>query len=174
MYPPDPISLLPFLLRDNNNHEFAFFCHSNAYSRPITEDVFVVQSLNCVQLFATPWTTAYQGPLSSAISWSLLKFLSIELVMLSNHLIFCRPLLFPSIRVFSKELALCIRWPKYWSFSISSSNEYSRLIYFRIDWFDLLAVQRTLKSLFQHCSLKAPILQCSACFMVQLYIYHMK
>ena len=117
MYLPDPISLLPFLLRDNNNHEFAFFGHSNAYSRPITEDVFVVQSLNCVQFFATPWTTAHQPPLSSAISWSLLKFLSIELVMLSNHLIFCHPLLFPSIRVFSKDLALCIRWPKYWSFS---------------------------------------------------------
>ena len=106
MYPPDPISLLPFLLRDNNNHEFAFFGHSNAYSRPITEDVFVVQSLNCVQLFATPWTTAHQGPLSSAISWSLLKFLSIELVMLSNHLIFCHHLLFPSIRVFSKDGSL--------------------------------------------------------------------
>ena len=125
-------------------------------------------------IFMTPWTAALQAPLSSTVSWSFLQLMSIELVMLSNHLIFCHPLLFPSIRVFSKDLALCIRWPKYWSFSISSSNEYSGLIYFKIDRFDLLAVQGTLKSLLQHCSLKAPILQCSACFMVQLYIYHMK
>ena len=175
MYPPDSISLLPFLLGDNNNHEFAFFFfgHSNAYSRPKTEDVFVFQSLNCVQLFATSWTTAHQAPLSSTITWSVFRFLSTELVMLSNHLIFCRPLLFPRIRVFSKELALCIRCTKYWSFSTSSSNEYSGLIYFRIDWFDL-AVQGTLKSLLQHHSLKAPILQHSAFFMVQLCIYHMK
>jgi len=107
-------------------------------------------------------------------SWILFKFISIEPVMPSNHLILCRPLLllsiFPSIRVFSNELALCVRWPKYWSFSfsISPSNEYSGLISFRIDWFDLRAVQGTLKSLFQHHSLKALILWCSAFFIVQL------
>ena len=109
------------------------------------------------------------------ISWSLLKLMSIELVMPSNHLILCHPLLllrsiFPSIRVFSNELALCIRWPKYWSFSfsISPSNEYSRLISFRIDWFDLLAVQGTYKSLLQYHSSKASILPRSAFFIVQL------
>ena len=109
------------------------------------------------------------------ISRSLLKLMSIELVILSNHLILCYPLLllpsiFPSIRVFSSETAFRIRWPKYWSFSfsISPSNEYSGLISFRIDWFDLLEVQRTLKSLLQHCNSKASILQHSAFFMIQL------
>ena len=115
--------------------------------------VVVVQSLSPVQLFATPWTSAHQASLSSTISRSFLKFLFIESVMLSNHLILCRPLLlpsiFPSIRVFSNELALRIRWPKNWSVSISPSNEYSGLISFKIDWFDLLAVQGTLKSLLQ-------------------------
>ena len=113
-----------------------------------------VQSLSDVQLFVTPWTAAHQASLSFTISWSLLKVMSIELVMLSNHLILCCPLLllpsiFPSIRVFCNEWALCIRWPKYWTFSFSSSpfNEYSGLISFRIDWFELLAVQGTLKSL---------------------------
>ena len=101
------------------------------------------QSLSCVWLFATPWTVAHQAPLSSTISRSLLRFMSIELVMSSNHLILCRPLLplpslFPSIRVFSNELAFCIRWPKYWSFSISPSSEYSGLTSFRIDWFPLI------------------------------------
>ena len=107
--------------------------------------------------YSTPWTVAHQAPLSFTISWSLLKFLSIESVMPSNHLILCPPLLlvpsvFPSIRVFSSELAPRIRWLKYWSFSFSNSpsNEYSELISFRIDWFDLLAVQGTLKSLLQH------------------------
>ena len=96
----------------------------------------------------TPWTTACQAPLSSAISWSLLRFISIELVILSNHLTLCRSLLILlSVRVFSSESALCIRWPKYWNFSITPSNEYSGLISFRIDWFDLLVVHRTLKSL---------------------------
>ena len=99
--------------------------------------------------------------------------MSIELVMPSNHLILCHPLLllpsvFPSIRVFSNELTVCIRWPRYWSFSISLSNEYSRLIFFRIDWFDLLAVHGTLKNILQHHSFKTSILQCSAFFMVQL------
>ena len=123
---------------------------------------------------AIPWMVAHQASLSLTISWSLLKFMSIELVMLSNHLILCCPLLllpsiFPSIRVFPNESALHIRWPKYWSisFSIGLSNEYSRLISFRIDWLDLLAVQGTLKSLLQHHSSKA-ILRHSAFFTVQL------
>ena len=129
--------------------------------------------LSHVRLFATPWTVACQA--SFTISQSLLKLVSIELVMPSNHLILCCPLLllpsvFPSIRVFSNESDLCKWRPKYWSscFSISPSNEYSGIIFFRIDWFDLLAVQGTFKSLLQHHSLKASILQCSASFMVQL------
>ena len=130
------------------------------------------QSFSCVWLFATPWTAAYQVSLSITNSWSLLKLMSIEKVMPSNHLILCHPLLlllpiFPSIRVFSNELVVHIRWPKYWSFCISPSNEYSGLISFRINWFDFLAVQRTLKNL-QHCSWKASILWHSAFFMVQL------
>ena len=117
-----------------------------------------VQSLSCVQLFVTTWTAACQDSRSVTNSWRLLKLMSIQSVMPSNHLILCCPLLllpsiFPSIIVFSNESVLCIRWPKYWSFSfsISPSNEYSVLISFRMDWFDLLAVQRTLKSLLQHC-----------------------
>ena len=116
-----------------------------------------VQSLSCVQLFGTPWTVVCQASLSITNSQSLLKLMSIKSVMPSNHLILYLPLLllpsiYPSIRVFSKELALHIRWPKYWSFSfnISPSSEYSGLISFRMDWFDLLAVQRNLKSLLQH------------------------
>ena len=120
-----------------------------------------VQSLSCVHLFATPWTAACQASLSITNSWSPPKPMSIESVMPSNHLILCHPLLLPSIflrfRVFSNESVLCIRWPKYrsFSFSISSSNEYSRLISFRMVWLDLLAVQGTLKSLLQHHSSKA-------------------
>ena len=121
------------------------------------------------------WTAAHQAPLLSTISWSLLKFMSFKSVMPSNELIFCHPLLllpsiFPSIRVFSNELALHIRWPKNWSlnFTNSPSSEYSELISFKIDWFDLLAVQGTLKSLLQHHSWKASIFQGSAFFMVQL------
>ena len=112
-------------------------------------------------LFATPWTAARQASLSIINSWSLLKLISTESVMPSNHLILCRPLfllssIFPSIRVFYSEFCFfCIRWPKYWSFSIDSSNEYSELISFRIDWFDLLAVQRTLKCFLQHQNSKA-------------------
>ena len=134
-----------------------------------------VQSLSGVQLFATPWTAARQASLSIKNSWSFLKLMSIKLVMPSNHLIFCHPLLLPpsifsSIRVFSSESVLHIRWPKYWNFcfSVSPFNEYSGLISFRMDWLDLLAVQGTLKSLLQHHSLKASILQRSALFMVQL------
>ena len=127
------------------------------------------------RLFETPWTTARQASLSITNSRSLLKLMSIELVMPSNHLILCHPLLlppsiFPRIRVFSNESAVCIRWPKYWSFSlsISPSNEYSGLISFKMDWLDLLAVQGTLKSLLQHHSSKVSILQHSAFFIVHL------
>ena len=127
------------------------------------------QSLSHVQLSTTPWIAACQASPSIKNSQSLLKLVSIELMMPSNHLILCRPLLLPpsispSIRVFSNESALHIRWPKYWSFSfsISPSNEYSAPISFRMDWLDLLAVQGALKSLLQHHSSKASILQCSA------------
>ena len=142
--------------------------------------VIIVQSLSNVRLFVTPWTAAHQASLSFTIYWSLLKLISIESTMPSNHLILCRPLLllpsiFSSIRVFSNESTLGIRWPKYWSFSfiISPSNEYSGLISFRIDWFDLLAVQGTLKSLLQDHSSKASVLQCLAFFMVQLSYSYM-
>ena len=134
-----------------------------------------VELLSRVWLFATPWTAARQASLSNTNSRSLLKLMSIELVMPSNHLILCCPLLlppsiFPSIRVFFHESVLCTRWPKYWSFTfiISPSNEYSGLISFRMDWLDLLAAQGTLKSLLQHHSSKASILQCLAFFVVQL------
>ena len=137
--------------------------------------VVVVQSLSCVRLFVSLWTVACQVYLSVTIFWSLLKLISIESVMPSNCLILCCPILllpsvFPSIRVFFNELALYIRWPKYWSFSfsISPSNEYSWLISFRIDWFDFLAVQGTLRSLLQHHSSKASILQYSVFFRLEL------
>ena len=133
------------------------------------------QSLSHVRLFATPWTAARQAYLSITNSRSLLKLMFIELVMLSNHLILCLPLLlppliFPSIKIFSTESVLCIRWPKYWSFSfsISPSNEYSELISFRMNLLVLLAVQGTLKSLLQHHSSKASILWHSAFFIVHL------
>ena len=135
----------------------------------------VAKSYQSLRLYATPWTIACQTPLSFTVFQSLLKFMSIELVRLSNHLILCHllfllPSIFPRIRVFSSESALYIRWPEDWSFSlsISPSNEYSGLISFRIDWFDLLVVQGTLKGLLQHHSLKASILWCSAFFVVQL------
>ena len=134
-----------------------------------------VQLLSHVPLFAIPWIAAHQASLSITNSRSLLKLISTESVMPSNHIILCCPLLlqpsiFLSIRVFSNESALRIRWPKYWrfSFNISPSNEYSGLISFRMDWLHLLAVQGTLKSLFQHHSLKASILQHSAFFMAQI------
>ena len=132
------------------------------------------QSLSCVDS-VTPWTAAHQASLSITSSRSLPKLMSIESVMISSHLILCHPLLllpsvFPSITVFSSEPVLCIRWPKYWSFSfsISPSNEYSGLISFRMDWVDILAVQGTLKSLLQHHNSKASIFQHSAFFTVQL------
>ena len=134
-----------------------------------------VQSLSHVRLFATPWTAACQASLSIINSWSLLKLMSTMLVMPSSHLILCHPLLLlppipPSIRVFSSESALRMRWPKYWSFSfsISPSNEHPGLISFRMDWLDLLSVQGTLRSLLQHHSSKASILGHSAFFTVQL------
>ena len=133
-----------------------------------------VQSLSRVWLFATPWTAARQASLSITNFWSLLKPMSIESVMPSNHLIFCCPLLllpsiFPNIRVFSNESALRIRWPQYWNFSfnISPSNEHPGLISLRMDWLDLLAVQGTLKSLLQHHSSKASVILCSALLIVQ-------
>ena len=134
-----------------------------------------VQSLSHVWLFATPWIAAHQASLSITNSWSPPKPMSTESVMPSSHLILCHPLLllpsiFPSIRVFSNESTLCIKWPNYWSFSfnISPSNEHPGLIAFRMDWLDLLAVQGTLKSLLQHHNSKASILWCSAIFIVQL------
>ena len=135
----------------------------------------LVHSLSPVWLFATPWTAARQASLSITNSRSLPKLMFIESVIPSNQLVLCHPLLllpsiFPSIRVFSSESALHIRWSKYWSFSfsINPSNEHPGLISFRMDWLDLLAVKGTLKSLLQHCSSKASILQCSAFFIVQL------
>ena len=134
-----------------------------------------VQLLSHVRLFVTSWTAEWQDSLSITNSQSLSKLMSIESMMPSNHLILCHPLLllpsiFPSIRVFSNKSDLHIRWPKYWSFSfnISPTNEHPGLISFRMDWLDLLAVQGTLKSLLQHHSSKAPILQCSAFFIIQL------
>ena len=134
-----------------------------------------IQLLGCVRFFVTPWTAAHHASLFITSSQSLPKLMSIESVMPSNHLILCRPLLpqpsiFPSIRIFSNESALRSRWPKDWSFSfsISPSSEYSGLISFRVDWLDLLSVQRTFKILLQHHSSKALVVQCSAFFIVQL------
>ena len=149
------------------------FTRALLYRRP-NRGTFSLQ-FSRVRLFVTPWTATHQASLSITNSQSLLKLMSVELVMPSNHLILCRPLLFlpsifPIIRVFSNEAVLPFRWPKNWSFSfsISPSNEYSGLISFRIDWLDLLAVQGTLKSLLQHHSSKASILRHSAFFIVQL------
>ena len=148
---------------------------SNSYLSPWCLQFISVQSLSCVQLFATPWMAAHQASLSITNSRSSLTLPPIELVMPSSHLILCRPLFLlppipPSIRVFYNESTLRMRWPKYWSFifSISPSNEHPGLISFRMDWLDLLAVQGTLKSLRQHHSSKASILQHSAFFTVQL------
>ena len=152
---------------------YVSICPSRLFSQ-----VSSVQSLSHILLFVIPWTAARQASLSITNSQSLLKLMSIKSVMPSNHLVLCYPLLlpsstFPSIRVFSNKSVLHIWWPKYqsFSFSISPSSEYSGLISFRMDWFDLLAIQGTLKSLLQHHSSKAPILQCSAFFIVQLYIH---
>ena len=160
-----------------HHHNFYTICLHTSFWTPI---IYICpQLLSCVRLFVTPWITARQAPLSITNSRSLLKFMSIKLVMPSSHLILCRPLLLlppipPSIRVFSTESTLPMRWPKYWSFSfsISLSNEHPGLISFRMDWLILLAVQGTLKSLLQHHSSKASILQCSAFFTVQLTSIH--
>ena len=143
--------------------------HWQMGSLPLASPVY-----SSVQLLSvTPWTVAHQVSLSITNPWSLVKLMSITSVMPSNHLILCCPLLllssiFPSIRVFSNESVLHIRWPKYWSFAFSPSNEYSGLISFKMDWLDLLAVQGTIKSLLQHHSSKASVLQSSAFFTVQL------
>jgi len=144
-------------ITDNNWHN----CKAMSVHLLLIISIVIVQLLSRVQLFATPWTAACQASLSFTISWSLLKLTSIELVMPSNHLILCHPLLFLpsiflSIRVFSKESALRIRWPKYWSFrfNISPSNEYSGLISFRMDWLDLLAVTRGLSRIFSNTTIQ--------------------
>ena len=148
-------------LEKKRNIKKDFFLSWNVYSLIAV----VVQSLSCVWLFVIPWTATHLASLSFTISWSLLKFMSIGSVMPSSHLILYCPLLllpsvFPSIRVFSNESALSIRWPNYWSFSfsMSPSSEYSGLISLRIDWFDVLEIQGTVKSLLQHHSSKAPVL----------------
>ena len=154
------------------NSKFPFKCNK--------QKLVVVYSLNCVWLFVTPWTAVLQASLSFTISRSLLKLMSIESVVPSNHLILCHPLLlllstFPSIiRIFFQWVVLRVRWPKYqnFSFSTSTSNECLGLTSFRVDWFDLPAVQGTLKSVFQHHSLKASLLQHSTFFMVQLTSIH--
>ena len=164
------ISCLSSFEKEINIREL--ICSSFNSSPKIMPAAAVVQSPSRAQLFATPWTSIRQAPLSFTISHSFLRLLSFELMMSSNHLIPCHPLfllpsIFPSLRVFSNELVLHIRWPNYWSFSFSFSlsSEYSGMVFFRIDWFDILAVQGTLKSLLQHNS-KASILQHSAFFMV--------
>ena len=158
-----------------SNVKFVSWTFVQSFWKVCQQMLFVVQFPSHVQLFVTLWTAAHQASLSFTISQSLLKLMCIKSVIISNHLILCHPLLLlpsilSSIRVFSSESALPTNWPKYWSFtfSISVANEYSGLISFRIDWFDLLAVQGTLKSLLQHHSLRASILQHSAFFMVQL------
>ena len=164
--PSHPLSLPSPPVLNLSEHQSLFQWVSSSHS---------VQLLSHVQLLATPWTVALQAYLSITNSRSLLKLMSIELVMPSNHLILCHalflpPSIFPSIRVFSKESVLPIKWPKHWSFSFSNSpsNKYSRLISFRMDWLDLLAVQGTLKSLLQHHSSKASTLWYSAFLIVQL------
>ena len=162
------------LLTDRKEACIQFFFHGSLNKRN-EGGINSVQLLSRVRLFAAPWTAAHQASLSITKSQSLFKLMSIKSLMPSNHLILCHPLLllpsvFPSIRVFSNESVLHIRWPKYWgfSFSISPSNEHPGLIFFWIDWLDL-AVQGTLKSLLQHHSSKASILWCSAFFIVQLF-----
>ena len=155
-----------------------FYLRSKNWVNHTLQFISSVQLLSHVRFFATPWTAAHQASLSITSSQSLLRLMFIESVMPSNHLILCHPLLllpsiFPSIGVFSNESVLHIRWPKYWSFSfsISSSNEYSGLISFRMDWLDLLVVQGTLKSLLQHHSSKASILWCPAFFKINSHIH---
>ena len=162
-----------FKFRDSQKESAMLYKYVLSESLLLKYFEFQVQSLSLVRLFVTPWTAAHQASLSITNSQSSLKLMSIELVMPSNHLIFCHPLLLlppisPIIRVFSSESVLCISWPEYQSFSISPPNEYSGLISFRMIRLDLLAVQGILKSLLQHRSSKASILQHSAFFTVQL------
>ena len=163
----------------NLGSNFVLQKHMKYFFHGFNEIFQLVQPLSLVRLFATPCTAARQASLSITNSRSPSKPMSIESMMQSNHLILCRPLLllpsiFPSIRVFSNDSALCIRWPKYWSFSlnISPSNEHPGLISFRIDWLDFLVVQGTIKSLLQHHSSKASIVLCSVFFIVQLSHYY--
>ena len=154
------------MMLSETSHKRPGFLYNSIYRRYLVKIIVIVQSLSHVGFFATPWTAARQASLSFTISQSLLRLLSIESVMASHHLILCPPPLLvpsipPSIRVFSSESVLHIRWPKYWSFSfsISPSNGYSGLISFRIDWFDLLAIHGTLKSLLRHQSSKASLIR---------------
>ena len=167
-----PVSLMLKVLAIQDCVLFLFFQYFLPFWFLFPSYVVAVQLLSHVWLSVTPWTAVCQSSLSLTVSWSLLKCMSVESVMPSNHLILCHllPSMFPSIRVFFSGSVLHIRWPKYWSFSFSISpcTEYSGSIFFRIDWFDLLAVQGTLKSLLQHHSSKASILWCSAFSMVQL------
>ena len=163
--PMNQIFLIPSRMVNHFQKVLNVLCPDPSEKSPYMAVQFSsVQLLSCVRLFVTPWTAAHQASMSITNSWSLLNLMSIESVMPSNHLILCRPLLlspsiFPSIRVFSNESVLSIKWPKDWSFSfsISPSNEYSGLISFRMDWLDLLAGQGILKSLLQHHSSKASI-----------------
>ena len=167
--------LFPYWLWYNIEHSFLCYTVGPWWLSVLYYHFSSVHLLSHVRLFATPWITARQASLSITNSWSSFKLMSIESVMPSSHLILCRPLLLltpipPSIRVFSNESTLRMRWPKYWSFSFSiiSSKEHPGLISFRVDWLDLLVVQGTLKSLLQHHSSKASILQCSAFLTVRL------
>ena len=168
------IPLLLFFLFVGLDPSWPFvLTHTHTHTHTSWHRIWIIQLLSRAQFFEIPWTAALQASLSFAISWSLLKLMSVELVMLLNNLILCCPLLllpsnFSNIKVFSNELVLHIRWPKYWSFtiSISPSNEYSRLMSFRMDWLYFLAVYRTLKSLLHHHNTRASILRHSAFFMV--------
>ena len=181
LIPTDLLGLLQGLLTSTESELTVKIENDSSYcplehaagQHPLVSSYVVVKSLSCIRLFLTPWTAAHQASLFFSSSWSLFRFMSVEWVLPSNHLILCCPLLllpsiFPSIMVFSNEPVLHIKWPKYWNFSISPSSEYSCVISFRIDWFDHLAVQGTFESLLQHHKSKPSILQCPVFIMVQL------
>ena len=163
LFPSSTVSTSPFSIFMSH-----FFPATRFINAIFLDFILLLLFSCCVWLFVTPWTAAHQSSLSFTISLTFLKLMSIESVIPSDHLVLCHPLLLPSVflsvRVFSNKSALCIRWPKYWRFSISPSNEYSGFISFRVDWFDFLAVRGTLKSFLKHHSLKASILQHSAFF----------